>query len=64
MSSNRKISDAVSEFKAARKCLYTIKKIPVTTAREQTLKLYLENLVKRLVFKAIMKLRFAIEKSQ
>jgi hypothetical protein len=58
------INSAIREYKDARKCLQAIRKISVTTARKQTLKLYLENLVKRLVFKANVKLRDAIEKSQ
>lgn len=64
MVSNCKISYATRHFKDARKCLYTIKKIPVTTARKQSLKLYLEHLVRRLVFKAMMDLRIAIANSQ
>ena len=58
------IKSATRHYKKTRMILRYIKNIEATTAQKQLMKLYLEHLVRRLVFKAIVELRDAIKESQ
>ena len=59
-----KIRDLAKTFTAWRKCCIVIRKIPVETSHQESMRLYLKHIAKRKGFEINDKLRRAIQKSQ